>query len=181
MAKKTDPNQSNDTLVFADQVAFRWKTRSKADPSKWEVQDSFVVKCDEVPDQLVNGDDFASMKAYGIRAFLCDRSSDFRKYGAKAYFEAIQAAYASTLAVGVYKAQRESKARSAGLDPLLVQAIADMKRITPDSAIASLKALSPEQLAGLKKHAAVQAAIQAAREALAEAEAVDLTDLAGAL
>lgn len=178
MAKRKNPNESLDTIVTATSVTFRAKHRSKADPSQWEIVDTYVVECAAVAELLENGDqDPASMKAYGIRAFLCDRASDFRAHGVHAYLEAIKDGYAKTLAVGVYKAKRESKARQAGLDPLLVQAVADLKQLPVEAAIASLKALTPDQLAGVKANPKIVEAIQAAKLASLEAEAVDLGDL----
>jgi hypothetical protein len=178
MAKRKNPNESLDTIVTATSVTFRAKHRSKADPAQWDVVDSFVVECSSVPELLENGDqDPASMKAYGIRAFLCDRASDLRAHGVHEYLKAIREGYEKTLAVGVYKAKRESKARQAGLDPLLVQALVDLKGLSPEAAIASLKALLPDQLAGLKANPKIVQAMQAARAAAQEAEAVDLGDL----
>lgn len=177
MAKRTNPNEMLDTVVLAESVTFRAKERSKEDPTKWVVKQSFTVECANVPDRLVNGDDLAGMKSYGIRAFLCDRSSDVRSHGVYEYLKSIQENYEKTLAVGVYRAQRESKARSAGLDPLLVQALVDLKGLTPETAIASLKALTPDQLTALKANPKIADAIKAARATAAEAEAVDLGDL----
>lgn len=166
----------NETLVCevnVDSITFKHMERNSA--GEFQVVGSASFACSSVPDMLENGDSFASMKAYGIRAFLNDRSSDFRKHGISAYMGAMQDVYDNLLVKGLYKAKRTGKAPS--VDTLLIQAIAQLKGISAAQAEVSVKALTKEQRAKLAANPAVANLMKELAQVKREAEATNLDDL----
>lgn len=178
MASKLFPNDRIVCNVLFDTVTFiRQAKEIQGQEEKWADQESFAIECAKVPDQLENGDEIASMKAYGIRAFLSDRSSDFRKHGPAETMKAMREIYEATLAVGIYKAKRATSAKAGSIDPLLVGAVAKLKKLSDLQAMAALKAYSKEQRDGIAKNPKIVELIVELRKATAEADTADLGDL----
>lgn len=173
MAKQGSKTEMLKCIVTDKSVTFQHVKRAGDD---WEVFEEMEVQCASVPDVLVDGDGFASMKAYGIRAFLSDRTSQFREYGIKHTMQEMQQV-AAMLQNGVYRAKRKASAVS-DLD-LLAQAIAAIKGLSLEVAKASVKALDKERQDKLRSQPAVAAKMAELRSAVAEAETVELDDLFG--
>lgn len=171
--KMATKNEMLDCVVGSTDIRFEHKVRDEN--GDFKVVDSIGFDLDTIPEQLVNGDGYASMKAYGTRAFLMDRSSDSRKYGIPAYMEQMQHVFDTTLKLGLYKAKKASKA--GGIDPLLVQAIASLKSIELNAAEVSIRALSKEQRELLSTNAKVKELMVELATDRATAEGVDLDDL----
>lgn len=173
MANKGPKTSQVTTVVAADSVTFVQQKRNAA--GGWDTVDSFAVQCADVPDSLENGDSFASMKSYGIRAFLLDRASQFREHGEAAYMQAMRDHYKETLAVGIYKAKRASTGKASGaVDSLLAMAVAELRGMPLAQAQGALKAISAEQRKALAAQPAVVAKVaelrgqQAAGAAMAQ-------------
>lgn len=178
MASKNFPNDRIVCNVEADQITFVWQKKVIEGTSEtWQQQADLNIQCNEVADRLENGDSFASMKAYGIRAFLSDRSSDYRKFGPEETMKAMASIYAETLAVGVYKAKRVTGGKAGGIDPLLVGAVAKLKKISDLQAMAALKAYSKDQREAIAKNPKVVDLMAELRAQAAQAETADLGDL----
>jgi hypothetical protein len=157
--------------VGAEKLVFQHVEREN---EEWVVVAELEMACANVPDRLEDGDGFASMKAYGIRAFVSDRTSQFRSYGIAHTMEEMQAVY-NMLCSGVYRAKRKAGAGN-DLD-LMAQAIADLKGVSIDRAKATVKALSKEQQASVRSNKEVAAKMLELRVEVDNAEVVDLGDL----
>lgn len=178
MATKRFPNDRITCEVLPQAVTFKHEVKAIANGEEtWQENSRFEIACDSVSDKLENGDSFASMKAYGIRAFLLDRTSQFREFGPAVCMQRIQEHFNETLAVGVYKAKRAVSAKAGSLDPLLAQAVSDVKGIALDQALASLKALTPDQRKQIASNAKIAERMAALRQETAEADIVSLDDL----
>ena len=178
MATKRFPNDRITCEVLPQAVIFKHEVKAVANGEEvWQESSRFEIDCAAVSDKLENGDSFASMKAYGIRAFLLDRTSQFREFGPAVCMDRIREHFNDTLALGVYKAKRAASAPKGALDPLLAQAVADVKGIPLDQALASLKALTPEQRKQISSNAKIAERMAALRQETAEADIVSLDDL----
>lgn len=178
MATKRFPNDRITCEVTPEAVCFKHESKVVSNGEEnWQMQSVFEIMLSSVADRLENGDGFASMKAYGIRAFLLDRTSQFREFGPAVCMERIREHFNETLAVGIYKAKRAASAPKGALDPLLAQAVSDVKGIALDQALASLKALTPDQRKQIASNAKIAAALAVLRQETAEADVVDLADL----
>lgn len=178
MATKRFPNDRITCEVTPQAVTFKHEVKAIANGNEtWQEVSRFEIPCDSVSDKLENGDSFASMKAYGIRAFLLDRTSQFREFGPAVCMERIQEHFNDTLAVDVYKARRAAAAKAGSLDPLLAQAVAELKGLPVEQALASLKALTPDQRKQIASNAKIAERMAALRQETADADIVDLGDL----
>lgn len=178
MATKRFPNDRITCEVTPEMVIFKHEKKVvDKDQEVWQEADRFSIECDTVPEKLENGDSFASMKAYGIRAFLLDRTSQFREFGPVECLRRIQEHYLETLAVGIYKAKRATAAPKGSIDPLLAQAVAELKGLPVEQALASLKALTPDQRKQIASNAKIAERMATLRQETAEADVVDLGDL----
>jgi hypothetical protein len=171
----TTKNEMLKCDLTADTVTFIHMVRNENGDFVEGPTKPLVFDCNDVEDTLVNGEGFASMKAYGLRAFVCDRSSDFRKHGIAAYMDAMQDVFDTTLAKGLFKAKKATKVGA--IDPLLIAAIAELKSIELAQAEKSLKALSKEQRDSIAANAKVKELMAVLASEKASAEAVDLDDL----
>jgi hypothetical protein len=178
MATKRFPNDRITCEVLPQAVIFKHESKAVANGEEvWQENSRFEIDCAAVSDKLENGDSFASMKAYGIRAFLLDRTSQFREFGPAVCMQRIQEHFSETLAVGVYKAKRAASVKAGSLDPLLAQAVAELKGLPVEQALASLKALTPDQRKQIASNARIAERMAALRQETAEADIVDLGDL----
>lgn len=161
--------------LTVDTVTFTHMVRDGEEFKPSETTAPLVINCGEVAESLINGEGFASMKAYGIRAFLNDRASDYRKYGIEAYMDQMVEVFNTTLAHGLFKAKRAGKAK--GLDTMLIAAIAELKGLEYAVAESSLRKLTPEQLEVVTANPTVKAALAELAAKRAKAETVDLSDM----
>lgn len=171
MAKQGTKTEMLRCKVTVDAVVFE---HVKRDGEEWKVVDSLAVECANIPDKLEDGDSFASMKAYGIRAFLSDRTSQFREFGISSTLKEMTAV-AEQLAAGVYRSKRKAK-KGNDID-LLARAVAELKQISIEVATATVKQLSAEKLAMLLANASVAEKMAEIKLATAQADAVELDDL----
>lgn len=178
--KKESAPRTSGLYVEHDQnkVAFIGKAGAAGDRANWKETIRFTVDLASVPDQLVcNDGTFTSAKAYGVRALLCDRASDFRSHGVIEYVKEIERVFGLTLALGRFDAERAAgKGRQPAVSVYLAQAVADAKGMEIGQAMAALSKLEKAQLDVLREKLASQIA---ALEKAANSEVVDLSDLLG--
>lgn len=178
--KKESAPRTSGLYVEHDQfkVTFIGKAGAAGDRQNWKELIRFTVDLGSVPDQLVCNDGTdTSAKAYGVRALLCDRASDFRSHGVIEYVKEIERVFGLTLALGRFDAERAAgKGRQPAVSVYLAQAVADVKKIEIGQAMAALAKMEKEQLEKIKEALATQIA---ALEKAANSEVVDLSDLIG--
>jgi len=176
---------SNETKVKTETVAcdhndqkvvFKRKAGPAGEQKSWPVTDQFEILLGAVPDKLLcNDGTVTSLKAYGARALLMDRASDFRKFGALEYMREMERVYKELLLNGRFDAER--KASGPRIDIYLVQAVANAKGLEYATAQAAIAKLSEEQLATLTK--AMSAKVAELRAAANTMDTVSLDDLLG--
>jgi len=138
-----------------------------------EVERTLTVEAAEVPDLLKNGDDEESLKLYGIRKVLQERSSSEKDPTVK--FES-RLETADILRRGLWKSD-EARARVPQIDPVFAQAIANIKGATLGAAVAGLQALDKDRRDALRKNPAVIAEIEKLEAQAAGATAIDLDSI----
>lgn len=175
--KETTPRTSGLYVEHNEkQVAFIGKAGAAGDRANWKETVRFEVDLAAVPDQLLcNDGSVTSAKAYGVRALLCDRASDFRAHGVVEYVKEIERVFGLTLALGRFDAERAAaKGRSPSVSVYLAQAVADAKGLEIGQAMAALSKLDKDQLAKIKEALAKEIA---ALELAAASTEIDLSDL----
>lgn len=174
---------SNETKVKTETVAcdhntqtvtFKHKAGPAGDQKNWPVVGTLEIDLTKVPARLTcNDGSVTSLMAYGARALLMDRASDFRKFGADEYMKEMERIYKEVLMVGRFDAER--KASGPRIDPALVQAVAQAKGLDLATAQAAVAKLSDEQRAAVAGKLATEiAAIKAARVEVADDLLADL-------
>jgi hypothetical protein len=150
------------------------KAGPAGDQKAWLVTHDFTVNLEMIPDSLLcNDGTFTSLKAYGARALLMDRASDFRKFGAVEYMREMERLYNELLLCGRFDAER--KAAAPKIDPYLIQAVANAKGLdytTAQIAVGKLEQSARDIIAGK-----LATQIQALRDAASMADADLLADL----
>jgi len=181
-AKKSRADATEGTYCehSTDSVTFLHKAGVAGDRATWKVLGSYTVDLAKIPDNLLcNDGTVTSLKAYGARALLMDRASDFRKFGTAAYIEEMKRVCEELLYNGRFDAERGKAAAAPKVCQFLAQALAEVKKIDLAVATASLAKIDKDQrdvIAG--KLAARVAELKAEHKAaLVAAEEVDLTDL----
>lgn len=154
-------------------VTYKYQTLG-SDGESWVTTDSREFAVSDVADLVyVDGEAKVTMLAYGVRAWLADRTSQFRKLGGRAVLEAMDD-YWETAKEGQWT-KRKGSTRSAGPDMALAQVIADLKGIDLLVAVEVLKTTDKAVQDALRaKYAKEYKAAQAAWD---EAQGVDLGDL----
>ena len=157
-----------------DVVTFLYQTRN--DDDSWYTVESIKFDCSLVKDIVYeNGESFL---AYGVRAWLSDRTSQFRKAGYELeVLKAMQEYWAmATDPQEPRWNQKRSVSGKASIDPALVRLIAELAGISEAVAMENVKKASKETLEALKvKYAEKYQKI--AKEIAQEAGSVDLNDL----
>jgi hypothetical protein len=175
MAAKRFPNERIVTSVEPEFTIFKREVKQVVkDAEVWVETDRFVVEVAKVADSLEDGESLASMKSYGIRAFLLDRTSQFREFGTLACMKQIEEAYNTTLAVGIYKAKRAASAGS--IDSYLAEALAELKGVPVGKIAEGLKALTADQRKEIAANATVAAKVAELKASAADAESVDFRE-----
>ena len=174
MAKEGRKTSQIACNFVGSKVVFIYQTRndddSWADVSKAEFDTSLVK--DKVYE------DGESFLAYGVRAWLADRTSQFRKVGSELeVLKAMQEYWAmATDPQEPRWNQKRSVSGKASIDPALVRLIAELTGISEAVAMENVKKASKETLEALKvKYAEKYQKI--AKEIAQEAGSVDLNDL----
>ena len=157
-----------------DIVTFLYQTRN--DDDSWYTVESVKFDCSLVKDIVYeNGESFL---AYGVRAWLADRTSQFRKVGSELeVLKAMQEYWAmATDPAEPRWNQKRASAGKASIDPAMVRLIAELTGIGEAVAMENVKKASKETLEALKvKYAEKYQAI--AKEIAQEVGSVDLNDL----
>lgn len=157
-----------------DIVSFLYQTRN--DDDSWYTVESVKFDCSLVKGIVYeNGESFL---AYGVRAWLADRTSQFRKVGSELeVLKAMQEYWAmATDPQEPRWNQKRASAAKASIDPALVRLIAELTGISEAVAMENVKKASKETLEALKvKYAEKYQKI--AKEIAQEAGSVDLNDL----
>ena len=157
-----------------DIVTFLYQTRN--DDDSWYTVKSLKFDCSLVKDVVYeNGESFL---AYGVRAWLADRTSQFRKVGSELeVLKAMQDYWAmATDPQEPRWNQKRAVSGKASIDPAMVRLIFELTGISEAVAMENVKKASKETLEALKaKYAEKYQAI--AKEIAQEAGSVDLNDL----
>lgn len=162
-----------------DKVTFLHKAGVAGDRQSWVVKGTFEIDLNKVPDKLLcNDGTVTSLKAYGARALLMDRASDFRKYGTAAYIAEMKRVCETLLYEGRFDAERGGNA-APKVCGFMAQALATAKKISVAQATASLAAITKEQRDKVAANLATEiAALKTAhKQAVLNANEVDLSDL----
>lgn len=157
-----------------DIVTFLYQTRN--DDDSWYTVESVKFDCSLVKDKVY--EDGESFLAYGVRAWLADRTSQFRKAGFELeVLKAMQEYWA--MATDPQEPRWNQKRAGSGktsIDPAMVRLISELTGISEAVAMENVKKASKETLEALKaKYAEKYQAI--AKEIASEAGSVDLNDL----
>ena len=159
---------------IGSQVKFAYQIRN--DDDSWATIETASFDTNLVKDIVYeNGESFL---AYGVRAWLADRTSQFRKVGSELeVLKAMQEYWAmATDPTEPRWNQKRAGGTKASIDPAMVRLIAELAGISEAVAMENVKKASKETLEALKaKYADKYQAI--AKEIAKEAGSVDLNDL----
>lgn len=132
-----------------------------------EVLRTLTISADEVNDMLKNGDTDESVKLYGIRKLLQERSSSEKDTDAK--FDTMLET-AEILKDGKWKSD-EVRTRVPQIDPVFAQAVANVRAKPLAAIVAALQNLSKEARDAMRAHPEVAAEIEKIRTEIAAAGA----------
>ena len=155
-------------------VKFAYQTRN--DDDSWCTVETAEFDTNLVKDVVYeNGESFL---AYGVRAWLADRTSQFRKVGSELeVLKAMQDYWAmATDPTEPRWNQKRSVSGKASIDPAMVRLIAELTGISEAVAMENVKKASKETLEALRAKYAEQYQ-KIAKEIASEAGSVDLNDL----
>ena len=157
-----------------DNVTFLYQTRN--DDDSWYTVESVKFDCSLVKDKVY--EDGESFLAYGVRAWLADRTSQFRKVGSELeVLKAMQEYWAmATDPTEPRWNQKRAGGNKTSIDPAMVRLIAELTGISEAVAMENVKKASKETLEALKVKYAEQYQ-KIAKEIAKEAGSVDLNDL----
>ena len=174
MAKEGRKNSQIACTMDHNIVTFLYQIRN--DDDSWATIETATFDTDLVKDIVYeNGESFL---AYGVRAWLADRTSQFRKVGSELeVLKAMQEYWAmATDPTEPRWNQKRASAGKASIDPAMVRLIAELAGISEAVAMENVKKASKETLEALRaKYAEKYQAI--AKEIAKEAGSVDLNDL----
>ena len=141
-----------------------------------EVLRTLTIGADEVPDNLKDGEDENSVKLYGIRKLLQERSSSEKDPDTK--FDSMLDT-AEVLKSGLWKSD-EVRTRVPQIDPVFAQAVANVRGKPLASIVVALQNLTKEQRDGMRNHPEVIREMEAIKSAsAADAGGDALGDLLG--
>ena len=155
-------------------VEFAYQIRN--DDDSWATVETATFDTDLVKDIVYeNGESFL---AYGVRAWLADRTSQFRKVGSELeVLKAMQEYWAmATDPTEPRWNQKRASAGKASIDPAMVRLIAELAGISEAVAMENVKKASKEVLEALRIKYAEQYK-EILKDIAQEAGAVDLNDL----
>jgi len=139
-----------------------------------EILRTLTISADEVNDMLKNGDADESVKLYGIRKLLQERSSSEKDTDAK--FDTMLET-AEILKDGKWKSD-EVRTRVPQIDPVFAQAVANVRGKPLGKIVVALQNLSKEQRDAMRKHPEVVAQMEALKaDIAAESDSDALGDL----
>ena len=165
--KERDLNNRMTCEMNGDDVTFSAQTRLHGD-APWETLASKTFSYASFSDQFPNGE---TIRAYGLRAWLADRTSQFKgTISNAALLDVMENYFNQCLAAGQWNMPRA--AGSPQVDRVLVLMISKMKNCGSLVAEANLKKLTPEQRSAIKERYADLYA--EAEQELREAKATEL-------
>ena len=174
MAKEGHKTSQIACNYVGSKVEFAYQIRYEDD--SWATMETATFDTNLVKDIVYeNGESFL---AYGVRAWLADRTSQFRKVGSEPeVLKAMKEYWAmATDPTEPRWNQKRSVSAKTSIDPAMVRLIAELAGISEAVAIENVKKASKETLEALKvKYAEKYQAI--AKEIAKEAGSVDLNDL----
>lgn len=135
-----------------------------------------IFSLDGVKEELINGETFVSLAAYGLSQILQDRTSDLTPKNGISPAERIDAMvgiFNDTIKEGYFK-KPTKKAAATRIDIALIEAIAELKEVSITAAETALKGKSKEERDGIAALPQVATIIARIRD---EAAQVDLSDL----
>lgn len=145
-----------------------------------EVAREFSLDAANFPASFATGDEAVTktLAGYGLQKLIQDRTSQVTE-STEAKFDAMLEEGNRLQETGEWRAAVERKAGGATpkADPILAQAVSQVKGLDINVATAAIAKLDKEGVAKLRSNEAVKAAMDAIRKATKEAEAVDLDDL----
>lgn len=142
----------------------------------WEEYAHRLYLLEELPKVFTDGDAMRTLEGYGLRAWLADRTSQFRKIGPDAVLQAMDSYFDECLKKSLWVMPRATGGKAPRIDPALIAVIVRMKNIPHATAEAALSKLSPDDLAALTAKLADAIAKERALMATAGAD-LDLGDL----
>ena len=157
-----------------DIVTFLYQLRN--DDDSWHTVESIKFDCSLVKDIVYeNGESFL---AYGVRAWLADRTSQFRKAGSeREVLKAMQEYWAmATDPQEPRWNQKRVVSAKASIDPAMVRLISELTGISEAVAMENVKKASKEMLEALRIKYAEQYK-EILKDIAQEAGSVDLNDL----
>lgn len=174
MAKEGRKNSQIACTMDHDIVTFLYQIRN--DDDSWATVETATFDTNLVKDIVYeNGESFL---AYGVRAWLADRTSQFRKVGSELeVLKAMQEYW--EMATDPQEPrwnQKRASGNKASIDPAMVRLIAELTGISEAVAMENVKKASKETLEALKVKYAEQYQ-KIAKEIAKEAGSVDLNDL----
>ena len=174
MAKEGRKTSQIACNYIGSKVEFAYQIRYEDD--SWATMETATFDTNLVKDIVYeNGESFL---AYGVRAWLADRTSQFRKVGSEPeVLKAMKEYWAmATDPTEPRWNQKRAGAGKASIDPAMVRLIAELAGISEAVAMENVKKASKETLEALKaKYTEKYQAI--AKEIAQEAGSVDLNDL----
>ena len=174
MAKEGRKTSQIACNFIGSKVEFAYQIRN--DDDSWATVETATFDTNLVKDIVYeNGESFL---AYGVRAWLADRTSQFRKVGSELeVLKAMQEYWEmATDPTEPRWNQKRSSGNKASIDPALVRLIAELTGISEAVAMENVKKASKETLEALKVKYAEQYQ-KIAKEIAQEAGSVDLNDL----
>ena len=174
MAKEGRKTSQIACNFIGSKVEFAYQIRNEDD--SWATVETATFDTNLVKDIVYeNGESFL---AYGVRAWLADRTSQFRKVGSE--LEVLKAMQEYWAMVTDPTDPRWNQKRASGsktsIDPAMVRLIAELTGISEAVAMENVKKASKETLEALKVKYAEQYQ-KIAKEIAQEAGSVDLNDL----
>jgi hypothetical protein len=147
-----------------------------------EVARSFALDAADFPSSFATGDEAVTktLAGYGLQKLIQDRTSQVSE-STEAKFDAMLEEGERLKETGEWRAavERKSGGATPKADPILAQAVSQVKGLDINVATAALAKLDKEGLKKIRENDAIKAAVDAIRQAAKSAEAVSLEDLLG--
>lgn len=135
-----------------------------------QIVDSFETDAAALPDEFKAGDKMFSLKEYGLKKILQDRSSDEKDKAVK--FAQMKDTYAQ-LQNGIWREVSEkgesAPRRSSAVDPILVEALVKVTGKTHLQVSAALQGKTKEERKALMEHASIKPVYDALKAEAASA------------
>lgn len=145
-----------------------------------EVARTFSLDASEFPSVFTTGDEDVTktLAGYGLQKLIQDRTSQVSE-SAEAKFDAMLEEGERLKETGEWRAavERKSGGATPKADPILAQAVAQVKGLDINVATAALAKMDKDGVKKIRENPAIKEAVEAIRAAAKSAEAVSLDDL----